>query len=122
MWYDKYQGLPPRNSPLETLFCLIYLQRQEQQLHATRALIQSTLPEGQEQAKPAVEAFRKYYDLMMPFIETAKDVQKNSAREQLFAFAKHPMKIDLLHVYADKSRTATAKATRKAMKLKRGTR
>lgn len=115
MWYDKYDGLPPRGSPLESLFLLVYLQRQEADLLATRALVQSTLPEGQA-AKPAIEAFQKFVDRMFPFIESAS--KESADHERLRDFVKQPVRIDLRPVYAAQAESAKRNAALRHSRLK----
>jgi hypothetical protein len=115
MWYDKYQGLPPRGSPLESLFILVYLQRQEAHLLATRAIVQSTIPEGSA-AKPAIEAFQKYCDTMFPFIASASKESEQHAR--LREFVKHPAKIDLRPVYQAQADTARRNSILRTTRLK----
>lgn len=115
MWYDKYTGLPPRGTPLESLFLLVYLQRQESNLLATRALVQSTLPEGKA-AKPAIEAFQKYVDRMFPFIESAS--KETADHERLREFVKHPVKIDLKPVFAAQAESARKSAVFKHSRLR----
>lgn len=87
MWYDRFQGLPPRGSLLESIFLLVFLSRQEAHLLATRAIVQSTLPEGGA-AKPAIEAYQKYCDRMFPHIERAGDVEKEDQHKRLAEFVK----------------------------------
>lgn len=93
MWYDKYPGIPPRRSPLESLFAIVYMRRHEAKLLETRAIIESTLPEGAA-AKPAIAAYQQYHDRMMPFIEAALKPQ-NEAHEMLKEFVKRKAKIDV---------------------------
>jgi hypothetical protein len=97
MWYDRFQGLPPRGSLLESIFLLVFLSRQEAHLLATRAIVQSTLPEGSA-AKPAIEAYQKYCDRMFPHIERAGDMDKEQQRERLAAFVKKKATISLAPV------------------------
>lgn len=93
IWFDKYPGVPRRGSPLETVFILLHLQRTQQQLLATRALVQSTLPAGKA-ADPAIRAFEMYCDTMLPFLEKAAETEQDDARKFLEEFVKHPVRID----------------------------
>ena len=115
MWYDKYDGLPPRGSPLESLFLLVFLQRQEAVLLSTRALVQSTLPEGKA-GKPAIEAFQKYADHMFPFISSAS--KETDMHERLREFVKHPVKIDLRPIRAASAESARQSAVLKHSRLR----
>lgn len=118
MWYDKYRGIPPHGSPLETLFLLVYLQRQETALLGTRALVQSTLPKDKEASDPAVRAYQKYCDAMFPFLERAANKDKEDARNQLLEFVKHPMKIDLKPIWKMQAANARRVAALKRFQLR----
>jgi hypothetical protein len=115
MWYDKYDGLPPRGSPLESLFLLVFLQRQEATLLSARALVQSTLPEGKA-GKAAIDAFQKYADTMFPFIKSAS--KETDMHERLREFVKHPVKIDLRPIRAAAADHAKQNAALKHSRLK----
>jgi hypothetical protein len=115
MWYDKFDGMPPRGSPLESLFILVYLQRQEAHLLATRAIVQSTIPEGSA-AKPAIEAFQKYCDTMFPFIKKAETEDEHHQR--LAEFIKHRAKIDLRPIYKAQADSAKQTSIHKMMRIK----
>lgn len=117
MWYDKFRGLPPRGSPLETVFLLVYLQRQEAQLLSTRALVQSTLPEGKEASDPAIAAYQKYCDAMFPFMERAANADKDAERKKLLEFIKHRAKISLHPIYKAQAENAKRMATLKRFRL-----
>ena len=115
MWYDKYPTFPPRNSPLESLFLLVFLQRKESELLSTRALVQSTLPSGKA-AEPAIEAYQKYVDRMFPFIQSA--AKESEVHERLREFVKHPAQIDLRPIMAAQAETARSNAVLRHSKLK----
>jgi hypothetical protein len=117
MWYDKFAGLPPRGSPLETVFLLVYLQRQEAQLLATRALVQSTLPEGKEASDPAIAAYQKYCDAMFPFMERAANRGKDDERKLLAEFVKHRARILLHPIYKAQAENAKRVAVLKRFRL-----
>lgn len=84
---------------------LVSLQRQQQALLATRALVQSTLPEGKA-ADPAIKAFQVYYDAQMPFMERAANADKEAEREALLDFVKHPVRIPLAPIYQAQAESA----------------
>jgi hypothetical protein len=115
MWYDKYPRIPPANSPLESLFLLVFLQRKEAELLATRALVQSTIPEGSA-AKPAIEAYQKYVDRMFPFIESAS--KPDDQARALAEFVKYKAKIDLRPVLQAQAESARRSAAYKSGRLK----
>jgi hypothetical protein len=115
MWYDKYPSLPPGGSPLESLFLLVFLQRQEANLLSTRALVQSTLPEGKA-AQPAIEAYQKYVDRMFPFIESAS--KESEMHTKLREFVKQKAVIDLRPIMAAQAQTARNNAVLRQSKLK----
>jgi len=115
MWYDKYPGLPPRSSPLESLFLLVFLQRTESELLSTRALVQTSMPEGSA-AKPAIEAYQKYVDTMFPFIESAS--KESEVHALLREFVKHPVKIDLRPIREAQAQTARNNAVLRHNRLK----
>ena len=104
MWYDTVREPPPRKSPLETLFVLVYLRRAEQELMGTHALIQSlvmSIPSGTK-IDPAIEAFQRYFNAMMPHLEKAAK-KKDEAKEALLRLTKHPVKIGLKSLYKQRS-------------------
>ena len=109
MWYDKYQGVPPANGPLESLFVLVYLRRQEAELLATRALVASSLAE--EEKKEAISAFDTYCEKMFPFWKRAEDLDVDVQRKELLRMVKHPLRINMSEIYK-----AQAKALRRKHK------
>jgi hypothetical protein len=118
MWYDKYPGMPPRNSPLESLFTLVYLQRQEAQLLSTRALVQVSMPTHQEAQDPAIKAFQKYCDTMFPFLDRASNQEEEQARAQLREFVKRPARIQLRPVWKAQAEHAKRMASLKRFAVK----
>jgi hypothetical protein len=116
MWYDKYPGVPDRGSPLETLFVLITLQRKDVELMATRALVLGSLAQllkDQAAAKDAIEGYRAYTDVMFPFLARAADQEKERERQQLLEHVKHPMRIDVTSILAQRAATMRSKAMAK---------
>jgi len=99
--YDKYQGLPPRNSPLESVFLLVYIRRQEADLLATRALVRSilNLSESKELEEEAIKAFEDYCERMFPFWKRAEDLEVDEQRKALMELVKKPLKIKLPELY-----------------------
>lgn len=94
---------------------LVYLQRQEAQLLATRAIVQSTIPEGSA-AKPAIEAFQKYCDTMFPTIESAS--KETDLHQRLREFVQHPAKIDLRPHFKNLADSARKSAIYRSTRLK----
>lgn len=117
MWYDRYPGVPPRGSPLETLFTLVYLQRREAELLSTRAIVQVSMPEHREAQDPAIEAFQKYCDTMFPFLERASDTEKEQAREVLLDFVKKKARISMKPIWKMQAQHAKRLATLKKFAL-----
>jgi hypothetical protein len=119
MWYDKFTGIPPRGSPLETIFVMVRLERQQSQLLETRALIQSIvgLHESRKTQDPAIEAFQEYCSKMFPFLDRALNVEKDEAHRRLMEFTKHPAKIALHPIYKQQAEHAKKMATLKRFKL-----
>jgi hypothetical protein len=101
MIYDKYHGVPTANSPLESLFILVYLQRQESDLLATRALVSATLAD--EERKEAVEAFEAYCEKMFPFWKRASNLEADEERKALLELVKRPIRINLSEVYRNQA-------------------
>ena len=99
--------MPKINSPLESLFILVFVQRQQADLLATRALVASALAD--EEKKEAIEAFEKYCEKMFPFWSRAGDTKDDEQRKALLEMVKHPIKIKMAEVYK-----AQAKALRRS--------
>lgn len=116
MWYDRYQGIPERNSLLESLFVLVHLSRQEAQLLATKAMVLG-MSDGKV-TEPAVQAYTKYFESVFPFVERATDVEKETMKKHLEEFAKHPVRIDLKPILAAKAQEARARSQRRVMRVK----
>lgn len=117
MLYDKYPGVPPRGSPLESVMLLVFLERQRTQLRATRAMVQATLPADKEAQDPAVRAFRDYSDAMFPFLDRAQDTERENARKELLEFVRRPAVIDRRPVLRAKMQKNQAKRFKVRPKL-----
>ena len=118
MWYDQFSGIPPRGSLLEMLFTLVYLQKKEAELLATRAIVQVNMPEVREAQDPAIEAFKKYCDQMFPFLERAADQDKEKARRNLEEFVKKKAVIQLKPIWKMQAQHAKRMATLKRFAIK----
>lgn len=112
MWYDKFVGIPPRGSLLETVFILVRLDRHQTQLLETRATIQALigLHENRSTQDPAIKAFQAYAETMFPFLEKAGKTEESEQHERLNKFVQHKARIDLAPVYKAKQEAARAAA------------
>jgi hypothetical protein len=115
VWYDKYPGVPPRGSPLETLFVWVHIQRKEAELLATRSLVRgqfAMLAKSPESAKAAYEAYQTYTDAMFPFLEQAANTTTDD-HTRLMEHVKYPMQIDIRAIRQEHAKEAKAKGLRK---------
>lgn len=110
--------MPERGSPFETLLMLVQLQRAKASLYSTRALVQSTLPEGKA-ADAAIKAFQTYCDLQLPFLERAQNADAEDAKAALEAFVRHPLKFPLAPVIAAKASKTNRRLRTKQMSVAR---
>jgi len=117
MWYEKFHGMPPRGSPLERLFTLVYLSKKRADLLATRALVQASMPETKEAQDPVIKAFDAYCNNMFPFLERAADMDKENERKQLLEFVKRPARFDLRPIWSARKAHARRLATRSRFSL-----
>lgn len=119
MWYDKFPSIPPRGSPLETIFVLVRLERSQAQLMETRALVQSIvgLHETRKTQDPAINAFQEFCDKMFPFLDRAMNSEKEQAHQRLMNFVAHPAKIALHPIYKQQAEHAKQMANLKRHKL-----
>lgn len=115
VWYDKYPSVPPRDSPLETLFVFVGIQRKEAELLATRSLVRgqfAVLARSTESAQAAYDAYQAYADSMFPFLEQAANTT-TSDHSRLMEHVKYPMQIDTKMVRHDRAKVARAAGLRK---------
>jgi len=120
MWYDKFVGIPPRGSLLETIFVLVRLERQQAQLMETRAMLQAIvgLHESRSTQDPAIEAFQEYCSKMFPFLDRAMNAEREEAHQRLMEFVKHPARIALHPIYKQQAEHAKKMASLKRFKLR----
>ena len=124
MWYDKYPGVPPRGSLLETVFVLVGIQRRQAELLSTRALVQAIVglhalsPNPKETMHPAIEAFQLYADKMFPFLDKATTAEKTDQHKALEHFTKAPLRISTKDIYKQKVEHARRNAALRSTKLK----
>jgi hypothetical protein len=113
--YDKHVGPPPRNSPLESVFLLVFIRRQEADLLATRALVRSmiNLSESQELEEEAIKAFEDYCGKMFPFWKRAEDLEVDDQRQALMKIINKPLRINMPELYKTQAAALKMKAKRK---------
>ena len=109
MMYDKFPGLPPKGSPLGSLFFLVLLERKQNELLSTRAMVQAMLVSADDK-DPAIEAYHAYFDQTFPFLERAKNKEHEEGRAALLEFAKHPARLDMRPIWKAQVDIAKAKA------------
>lgn len=97
---------------------LVHLQRAEADLHATRALIQSTLPEGKA-GDAAIKAFQAYCAHQIPFLERAQNMEQEEARAKLDAFIKNPVRFPLAPIMAARAASTARKIKANALRATR---
>lgn len=113
MLYDKLSVVPPPGSPLHTVFLLVRLERSKTQLLEHRALIQSLVAiNPNNTSNTIIEAYQTYADAMLPFLERAKDTEKDDAKKVLAEFVKRPARIDLMPLHQARAADAKRKAER----------
>lgn len=103
VWYDKYEGPPPPNTPLESLFMLVVLRRMEADLLSTRALVHASMMTESSKPDPTVKAFQEYADKVLPFLAGAQDLERKKERETLLAFTKLRARINSREVYKEQA-------------------
>ncbi len=99
VWYDKHEGPPPPNTPLESVFMLVKLRRMEADLLSTRALVHASMMGPDTKPDPTIKAFQEYADKAMPFLATAQDLERQKEREALLAFTKLRARINKKEIY-----------------------
>lgn len=101
---------------MESLFTLVYVNRQNAALLATRAVVVSTLPEGSA-GKPAIEAFHKYADRMFPFMDRVGE-KASLDHERLKEFVKYKAKVSIKDVIEAQAAAGHRLAARKMARLR----
>lgn len=120
--YDRYEGLPPPGSPLETIFLIVYRERQKSEVLAVKAQVQSLILLVQQMAgssgsaKPAIKAYEAYTDHMLPVEKQAEELSDDHKR--LKEFVKHKGVINTSHLMQQRIAQGVQKAERKARKLR----
>lgn len=94
---------------------LVFVQRKEAELLATRSLVRSQwalLAKSPEAAKASFEAYGAYADSMFPFLERAglTTVDDNA---RLLEHVKHPIEIDVAGLKQQRAAEARARGLRK---------
>ncbi len=99
VYYDKHEGIPAANSPLESLFILIALRRMEAELLATRAIVHASIT-ADSNVDPTVKAFKDYADKIMPFLAAAQDQDLQKEKDALLRFAKTKVTLNKKMIYS----------------------
>lgn len=103
MLYEKYEGYPEPGSPLETVFMLVWLQKQQANLLATQALVAAVRAgDSDEAGDVVVKAFDDYANKMFPFFERASDTKLEEEKKALMDLVRRPLRIKLADVYKAK--------------------
>jgi hypothetical protein len=106
MLYDKHVGYPELDSPLETLFMMVWLQRQQQQLLSMQAMIAAIRAGDSDEANEAViKAFDDFCEKMFPFYARATESKIEKQKQALQDFIKKPLRIKMADIYAAKTST-----------------
>lgn len=116
MWFDKYPSVPPRGSPLETVFVHVTVQRKDAELLSTRALVRSQwalLAKSPDAAKASFEAYEAYAESMFPFLEKAQGLATMDDNQKLLEHVKHPMQIDIQAIKRERAADTRARALQK---------
>jgi len=120
--YDRYQGLPPPGSHLETIFLLVYRERQKSEVLAVKAQVQSLILLVQQMAgnssaaKPAITAYEAYTDHMMPVEKQDNELSEETKR--LKEFVRYKGRINTSHILEQRIAQGAQKAERKARRLR----
>lgn len=88
MLYDKYPGVPPRGSPLESILVVVANRRQDAMARGVTALIL-----GKDSEKSA-DAFQDFLSSMFPYLQDVEDQQKDEAKEALMDLVGKKIQID----------------------------
>ena len=120
--YDRYPGLPPPGSHLETVFLLVHRERQRTDVLSVKAHVQSLILILQQLgasaavSKPALAAFEAYTAQVLP-VEKQTDGMSEEHRK-LHDFVKHPARIDPHALLTQRIETAKAKVGRATRRLR----
>jgi len=118
VWYDKYEGPPSPNTPLESLFMLIALRRMEADLLSTRALVHAAMMTPESKADPTIKAFQEYADKALPFLAGAQDLERQKERDTLLAFTKLRARINKKEIYKKQAEQLAKHSTGAPSKMK----
>lgn len=98
---------------------LVWLQRQQQALMATQAMIAAVRAGDTEEANEAViKAFDEYCEKMFPFFQRATDTKLDEQKKALKEFVGKPLRIKMSDIYA--SQAKTLKKINQTMKRRAG--
>lgn len=119
MWYEKLQGVPRPGSLLESVFIEVVFQRQNAALLESKALLTAMLLPENAKIDPAVEAFQKYLEAMIPFLD-GRDQEKVDQRTALEEFVKYKAKINVRDYFAQQTAIARRVASLRSLKRNGG--
>lgn len=117
VWYDKFVGPPPPNTPLESLFMLVALRRMEADLLSTRALVHASMMTPESKPDPTIKAFQEYADKVLPFLAGAQDLERQKEREALMRFTKIKARVKTNDLYRRKAAALRAGSAPNKFKL-----
>jgi hypothetical protein len=119
--YDRYEGLPPTGSPWETVFLIVYRERQRAEVLSVKAQVQSLILILQQLgassggAKPAIQAYEAYTDQMLPVEQNA---EISDDHKRLRDFVKYKGKIDTRSILQTRVAQGKQKAENRARRLR----
>lgn len=94
------------------MFIALLVERKKADLLSTRALITALTP-SDKKADPIVEAYQSYVEAIFPFLDSAKDKERDKQRNQLKEFAKTNARINMSDMFKQQAEKA-----RQIMRLK----
>lgn len=120
--YERYQGLPPSGSPLETVFLIVQREKQRADVLAVKAQAQSLILILQQLgasaavSKPAVAAFDAYVEQVLPIEKPTDGI--SDEHKKLREFVKAPAKINTQHIAEQRLAVAKQKVAQNTRRLR----
>lgn len=108
MLYDKYVGVPPRGSPLESIFCIVSSRRQNAIAQGIMVLVA-----GFRDSKETPERFQEFLSSMFPYLQGVEERQNEEAREALMDLVGKRLSIDTTQI-GRPERSSTRMVSREA--------
>lgn len=103
---------------MESVFTHVFIDRKKSELMATRAMVQAVLPDGKK-GDPVVEAYQKYVEYLMPFLEKTEATDLDKQKAALAEFVKHNAKINLADYFKQQVETAKRLSLLKSLRKKK---